>query len=346
MASSSNGSVNPMPYSQLIGIILGSFLFGIITVQTMLYYHRFPRDSWGTRWVVGWLWLMQAFESGVSSYAIYQILITSQINFELLVIQPWYRSYFATHTTVTGFTVQSFFLWRYWSVSRNRPVTILLGLLVLNTLGFAIYISVRSFQFPDSGLATLEGELWASKFWLSFSAATDVVLAAALVIEMRRQHTGYSRTDSLLNRLAIYGVGTGGVTATAVIADLFTSVVARHYEGFALIGLPLGGLYIATFLANLHTRSALRTIVDSQSLELSTTTPRTFGPRHPPILMTWERSCLPMSALSVQSKETKKIIVLISFCSDNFCTIAQSDAPEARLRNMQFPDFYTGCCWV
>ncbi|KAF8306815.1 hypothetical protein DL93DRAFT_2232437 [Clavulina sp. PMI_390] len=287
-------------YSQLFGILIGSILLGIITVQAMLYYQKFPRDPRSTRWVVGLLWFMQAFEIGVSSRGVYEINITGQKNLKVLAVQPWYRSYFATHTTVAGFIVQLFFLSRYWSVSRNVHVTISLSLLVATTLGEIVFhcysalatltkntqagflrhaVSViRSYQFPHSPSATLAGELVASKFWLCFSATADLMLAAALAIEMRRHHTGYSRTDSTLNRLAIYGVATGAVTATAVFAEIFMTLVAHHYEGFVLIGFPLGGLYITTFLANLHTRSALRTIIGSESYELSATAPRTFGP--------------------------------------------------------------------
>ncbi|KAF8306810.1 hypothetical protein DL93DRAFT_163791 [Clavulina sp. PMI_390] len=275
-------TIAPTLYSQLFGIFIGSILLGIITVQAMLYYQKFPRDPRSTRWVVGLLWFMQAFEIGISSRGTYEVLITSQKDFNKIAIQPWYRSYFATHTTVSGFTVQMFFLWRYWSVSRNLPVTLLLSVLVAFTLAFALYIVVRSYQFPQSTLFTLEAELWPSKLWLSFSAAADAMLALALVVEMRKQHTGYSRTDSMLNRLAIYGIATGGVTATAVIAELFMSLVAHHEEGLLLMGLPLGGVYIATFLANLHTRSALRTIMNPESIELTSAPPRTYGGHLPP----------------------------------------------------------------
>ncbi|KAF8310768.1 hypothetical protein DL93DRAFT_2169489 [Clavulina sp. PMI_390] len=262
-------------YSHLFGILASSVLFGIITVQTFRYYNKFPRDMLSTRFVVGLLWFMQALEIGIASHGIYDVLITSQTNIEVLVIEPWYRSYFGTHTTVSAVIVQLFFLWRYWSVSRNLPITILLTLLVAFTLGFAIFLVVRSYQFSDSALTTLEAEVWASTLWLSFSAVADAMLAIALAVEMRKQPerepSNLLRTDSLLNQLALYGVATGAVTASAVIAELFLCSVVHIYEGLILIGLPLGSLYIATFLANLHTRSYLRATGGLESLELTST---------------------------------------------------------------------------
>ncbi|KAF8308671.1 hypothetical protein DL93DRAFT_2170906 [Clavulina sp. PMI_390] len=269
-------ALNAIPSVSVIAQLWSS-LWGIITVQVMMYYQKFPRDPRATRWVVGLLWFMQAFDIGISSRGVYEILIQGQNDLEVLAILPWYRSYFAAHTTIAGFIVQFFFLWRYWSVSKNLYITTSLSLLVATTLAFAIFSAVRSSQFPHSALATLAGSMFASKLWLCFSATTDLMLAAALAIEMRRHHTGYSRTDSTLNRLAIYGVATGGVTATAVFAEIFMTLVANHYEGFVLIGIPLGGLYITTFLANLHTRSALRNIISPESYQLSATAPRTFG---------------------------------------------------------------------
>ncbi|KAF8294529.1 hypothetical protein DL93DRAFT_2173976 [Clavulina sp. PMI_390] len=233
-------------YNELCGILLASTLFGIFTVQSMLYYQRFPRDPPNSRWLN-------------------DLDPTSK--------QPWYRSYYVTHAPVVGFAVHLFFLSRYWSVSRNAPVTMLLGALALSTFGSALYVVFRSYQL-SSAIAVFQEELSASKLWLSFSAATDVTLAAALAVEMRRQHTG---TDSVLNRLAIYGIATGGVTATVVVVELFMTLVAHRYEGFTLIVSPLGSLYITTFLAGLHTRWTLRTFIQPGSIELSTNVPRTFG---------------------------------------------------------------------
>ncbi|KAF8309520.1 hypothetical protein DL93DRAFT_1760412 [Clavulina sp. PMI_390] len=91
-------------------------------------------------------------------------------------------------------------------------------------------------------------------------AGGDIILAVALAIEMRNR-TGYSKkTDSVLNRVAVYGVATGAVTATLVSVQLLLYVAWNLYEDLIFFGMPYGGVYIATFLANLHTRSSLKRI--------------------------------------------------------------------------------------
>ncbi|KAF8334920.1 uncharacterized protein EI90DRAFT_3048892 [Cantharellus anzutake] len=46
----------------LSGLVLQTILFGIITVQAFLYYHRFPQDHILLKSTVGFLWLVQVFE--------------------------------------------------------------------------------------------------------------------------------------------------------------------------------------------------------------------------------------------------------------------------------------------
>jgi len=36
-----------------IGVLISLFLFGIVTVQTSVYYDRFPKDPWHVKFLVG-----------------------------------------------------------------------------------------------------------------------------------------------------------------------------------------------------------------------------------------------------------------------------------------------------
>ncbi|KAF8319300.1 hypothetical protein DL93DRAFT_2225243 [Clavulina sp. PMI_390] len=252
--------------SVLFGIWAAALLFGIITVQTYFYYKRFMRDPWYTRWLVGVLWILQGIEVGISSRASYgNLVVLPQDGFIALLKEPWYRSYCGTHGVVVAFAVQSFFLLRYWSVSRNLFVTIPLSLSVLLDFAFGVYCVWRSYRTPQSSIAALESQGWAFTVWLALAAASDVILAISLAFEMRKRRTGHHRTDSVLNRLALYGVATGAITATVVIILLFLFVVADRVEIFLLFVIPLGAVYIVTLLSNLHLRISLRTALEAPS---------------------------------------------------------------------------------
>ncbi|KAF8316107.1 hypothetical protein DL93DRAFT_2227022 [Clavulina sp. PMI_390] len=192
--------------SYVFGAWSSSFLFGVISVQTHLYYQKFPKDPPYAQLLVGLLWVMQGVEVGISSYAVYRTFASAGGALQLLV-QPWYLSYYGTHGVLVAGFVQSFFALRYW-----------------------------------------------------------------IAFEMQKRRTGFIRTDSVLNHIALYGVATGAVTATVVTIQLLLFTAANMLEPILFFGMPLGGIYIATFLANLHTRSSLRTIAsqsDTGVMELS-----------------------------------------------------------------------------
>ncbi|KAF8321583.1 hypothetical protein DL93DRAFT_2072324 [Clavulina sp. PMI_390] len=100
---------------------------------------------------------------------------------------------------------------------------------------------------------------------MTITALTDVLLASVLAFEMRKRRTGHSRTNSILNRLILYVVATGAISASLVIVMLFLFTIANIIESVLLFALPLGAIYITTLLANLHLRSSLRTALEVPS---------------------------------------------------------------------------------
>ncbi|KAF8316108.1 hypothetical protein DL93DRAFT_2166337 [Clavulina sp. PMI_390] len=270
MSSFHGINLNRALASYVFGEWASSFLFGVITVQTHLYYQKFPRDPIHSRLLVGLLWSIQGAEVGILSYALYETFGSPAGALQLLV-QPWYLSYYGTHGVMVACMVQSFFVSRYWigNASSIYPRTRIISL----------DVTVESYLSPQSSFNTLAAIDKVLTAWLTLTTFTDITVAATLAFEMRKRRTGFFKTDSMLNRVAIYGVATGAVTATIVTIQLLLYTVADMLEPILFFGMPLGGIYIATFLANLHTRSSLRGMgSDAGAIELSpvsATLPRT-----------------------------------------------------------------------
>ncbi|KAF8309516.1 hypothetical protein DL93DRAFT_2085632 [Clavulina sp. PMI_390] len=228
-------------------------------------------DPRHVRGLVTLLWIMQGLEIGISARGAYQALVPKE-GLLSLIAQPWYQSYFGTHGVLVAIMVQVFFLTRYWSFSHNIPVTVGVVLLVTAALGLGLYIVIRSYTSPESSIQTLNAESNAVTAWLTFAATADIVLAISLALDIRKRRTGYYKTDSVLKRVALYGAATGAVTATLVTIQLLIFTAGHMFEDIVFFGLPLGGVYIATFLANLHTRSSLQKLASqhhSERFELS-----------------------------------------------------------------------------
>ncbi len=57
------------------------------------------------------------------------------------------------------------------------------------------------------------------------SAASDVIIAIVLVHLLRKQRTGYRKTNSMINRLILFTLNTGGICGLCAILTLVFNIV-------------------------------------------------------------------------------------------------------------------------
>ncbi|KAF9512080.1 hypothetical protein BS47DRAFT_1363375 [Hydnum rufescens UP504] len=115
--------------------------------------------------------------------------------------------------------------------------------LVLVQFGFGAATGVIAYTIRDIGVL-LKKYRWVAMSWPAIQAIADIVIATCMCLVLRHRHTGFQKTDSVINLMVLkYG---------------FNFSVA--------ICMPLGGLYSVTMLANLHMRKTLRARLDTPSL--------------------------------------------------------------------------------
>ena len=61
--------------------------------------------------------------------------------------------------------------------------------------------------------------------WNAVSSFTDILIAAVLSYLLLTHRSGFERTNSIVNRLIMYTVGTGLVTGLCAVAALISSLV-------------------------------------------------------------------------------------------------------------------------
>ena len=70
-------------------------------------------------------------------------------------------------------------------------------------------------------------------------AFTDTLLSVVVIWLLRNSRCGFQRTDSIINRLVLYTIGTGLVTSVWMIIALIASSIAPHSLIYALADLTL-----------------------------------------------------------------------------------------------------------
>jgi len=142
---------------------------------------------------------------------------------------------------------------------------VLVQVLVLLQFGFSSANAIKTTMILEFRVIVRECT-WLVETWLTVQATVDVVIATYMCLLLRRRRTGFQKTDSVINRMALYTISTGLVTSVLSCISLLLFAKYGVSLSVLVVGMPLGGFYSITMLANLHTRTRLRARLATPSL--------------------------------------------------------------------------------
>ncbi|KAF8336892.1 uncharacterized protein EI90DRAFT_83086 [Cantharellus anzutake] len=232
------------------GILFIAIFLGITTVQSRSYFLSYPNDPVVTKLLVLALMLVQFFGLGCCLSGQYRMVISRK---DSPIKNSWYNSEFTMSTVVCSILVQSFFSWR---IRKMTNVWVALPVMMTSLLQLGVYIvgnlHPQVYSLPNWNRTPVVG-LCAAQ------ATADTLIAAIMIVLLRRSRTGFGRTDRAIGILVRYAIHTGAVTSVLALIILIAFVV---YDGFHFMhiwfSVSLGGVYTITLLANLHARSHVR----------------------------------------------------------------------------------------
>ncbi|KAF8310900.1 uncharacterized protein EI90DRAFT_3098792 [Cantharellus anzutake] len=132
----------------------------------------------------------------------------------------------------------------------------LLVLLTLGQIGTGLAICLRV-NIARGGESIVHSMRPLMVSWLTLEAAADLVIALSVSYFLQTRRTGVLQTDTVLRKLTIYAINTGLLTSILALVVMFVfALYGLHFVHMIFI-LPLGGVYTASLLANLHSRSRL-----------------------------------------------------------------------------------------
>ncbi|KAF8309215.1 hypothetical protein DL93DRAFT_2085985 [Clavulina sp. PMI_390] len=207
------------------------------------------------KWTVVFLVVIEACSSAFASFVAYDYAVRDFGQpTKVLVRTPEFSAFILT-IGIASTTTQSFYSWRI-----NR----LLGKRWLSTL---IYVLAAIQMLCVTGVAT--GDSIITSFldfqrakpvriivmiWMTIAPITDLFIAGLLVWFLRRSRTGFRKTDSILNRLALLTVQTGAITAVAALLGLLLFLTVPDFFHLIFI-FTLPEFYGVCMLASLNARA-------------------------------------------------------------------------------------------
>ncbi|KAH8795233.1 hypothetical protein DL96DRAFT_1826847 [Flagelloscypha sp. PMI_526] len=276
--------------SQAIAFGVSCVLFGILSIQVLLYFRVFSGDTMWVRNVVMLVWILEFVDQCIIGKATYYYTVTMWGNLVGLVVDKplWAFILQQTFGSIVGTIIKIVFTVRIWRFSnRNYFVTGLNAIIVLVQFALGMVYTKRAFDqntFLDIGkLMNTANEA------LAFGAAADFLVAVTLTWYFSRLKTGYTESDNSVNKLILYGLGTGAISGFLGLLTLVLYNVRTQSFMHVASFIALSKVLAISLMASLNTRkrstsgSAHQTPTDVQQ-SMSTKVDESNIPQAPEIL--------------------------------------------------------------
>jgi hypothetical protein len=242
--------------SLLIATWLNTLLYTLEINQACSYYRMYStNDRLCVRLIVV-LCLLVDTVNIIGQYAtVYLYTVTYWGDPMFALHQQWSIALSGVSTTITAVLVQFFLIHRYNSLAKQPIIACFLVLLSLVALAGALSAAIN-FASHDPYLH--HDKINSSiSVWLSFGTATDCLIAAALVVQLRRMRSGFKFSDGLVRRISVMTIQTGGATSVLAVAALVTYLRNNNNNVSNIFIFCLGCTYTLTMLYNLNKRQSL-----------------------------------------------------------------------------------------
>ncbi|KAI0714179.1 hypothetical protein C8T65DRAFT_828901 [Cerioporus squamosus] len=265
----------------LVGAFIGTLLQGVGFHQTYRYFRLYPRDpAYLKLWVI-LLLSMELINTALAMHTCYFYLVKNYFNPAVLLTSPvWSLKLLPVPASLSAVVTQSFFARRIYLVNKNlKPVAVLA---IILTLAFcACFVALTGLGWNKPTMAEFLSLSWLASTASGLIMAADLMMTVVLIWFLRRNHTGVTRTDSLLDVLILYAVSSGVLICMFNVLNVVSSLLWPDNMIFTAFCFILTKLYSNTFLVSLNARQSL--VVDRGGMVNDTTpfSPTIVNGSHP-----------------------------------------------------------------
>jgi len=237
----------------LIGVFFNMILYGVLISQLLTYYKNYQHDAAWMKFFVFGLFAVETANTGFDMTIMYQPLIQNYGQKPNL-----FPTFFVTEPlciVAVSTPIQLFFAWRIGSLTKSWWVPAIITLMAVASLTGGVWTAVmirvvRTFankpKLHNSAL-----------LWFLASCVADVMITVSLVLTLSKRKTGFTGTDSVIDKIVRMTIQTGMITAAFAILDVVCFMVFPHYSINFVWDLTLSKLYTNCLLSTLNARQGL-----------------------------------------------------------------------------------------
>ncbi|KAI0762270.1 hypothetical protein C8Q74DRAFT_139542 [Fomes fomentarius] len=241
----------------LYGCMTSWLIFGISIVQLYIYYISFPNDRVWMKALVYWVFFLDIFLSVVAGAMGWHILGAGWGRATNLIQPGWTFSAIGAGDGIIATTVQLFYAWRIWVLTKWRILPGIISVIALAQLCATLSIAAGIANLQD--VAGLLPFFPRTIIWLAGGATADILIAVAMVYLLttaKKNSHALKSSDRAINRLIRLSVETGSISAACAIIELgfFLGPTTENTNLHLFFALILGKVYSNTMMTSLNSR--------------------------------------------------------------------------------------------
>lgn len=249
----------PLPNVQLlygpmlVGVFFNMILYGVLVGQVLTYYASAKSDALWMRVFIACLFFIETANTALDMSMMYQPLILDYGQKPL-----FFPTVFMTEplcVVLVSMPIQLFFAWRIYQLTKSPWIPAVIAVFAVASFAGGLWTAtmvqvLRLFakkpMLHDPAL-----------LWFLAACVADVLITVSLVMTLSKKKTGFSATDSVVDKIIRMTIQTGMVTALFSILDVVTFMALPHIAVNFVWDLALSKLYSNCLLSTLNARQTL-----------------------------------------------------------------------------------------
>ncbi|KAM6489372.1 hypothetical protein JOM56_015273 [Amanita muscaria] len=245
----------------LLGTLVATFLSGMNTLQTIVYFRLYPNDLKRINALVAAIWCLDVIHTAFIWVYMWSLFIenfgrASQID---VIQKPEMVPGMVVVSGIVTLTVHLFYLHRIFHLScRNywvtTPILVLIICRVCGTIAtmVGLYKSLTLSGFAASKYG------WVLSLGFVFNAAADIAIMLTMFVLLRLSRQRSIRLNNVIDQIILYTLEMGSLTACIAISSMITWFARPQTLIFLALYMPLAKVYGMAFLGSLNSRYHFR----------------------------------------------------------------------------------------
>ncbi|KAJ7751407.1 hypothetical protein B0H16DRAFT_1548314 [Mycena metata] len=237
----------------LLGTWFASMFTGVAFSQAYHYLHQSPNDGPLRTGLVATLIILCCAAWGGQYAEMYFPTVADWGDLASLATESWATPFCTISNATAGVAVNTYLICRFYSVSKNIILALLLGL--LNLFSFVMAF-LALFMYGGVGqtrtLEDVQKVVPLTIVWTAACAMCDVAIAISLLWILGGMKTTFKDTDRLLYRVTVISVRNGCTTSLVSTGAMITTIIFPYSTIAKIFLYMLAPLYLMSLLSNLN----------------------------------------------------------------------------------------------